>query len=130
MKRIIVLGAVIEKDGKILLARRKQGQGMADKWEFPGGKPQSSEDEKEWLKNKIFDDIMADIEVVDFFEETIYGMGKRELNLRCYRAKLLSDKINSPCRDSFVWAVQEKILDYDLSPADIKIANKLVYNRK
>jgi hypothetical protein len=103
---------------------------MADKWEFPGGKPQSSEDEKEWLKNKIFDDIKADIEVVDFFAETIYGMGKRELNLRCYRAKLLSDKINSPCRDSFVWAVQEKILDYDLSPADIKIANKLVYNRK
>jgi 8-oxo-dGTP diphosphatase len=130
MKRIIVLGAIIEKDGKILLARSKTGQGMAGKWEFPGGRPEPAEPEKDWLKKKIFEDMKAEIEVLDFFAETIYGMGKRELNLRCYMAKLLSDKINPPGRDSFVWAIPDKILDYGLSPADVKIANKLVYNRK
>ena len=30
--------AIIEKEGKILLARRAQDQKLEGKWEFPGGK--------------------------------------------------------------------------------------------
>ncbi len=30
--------AIIENEGKILIARRAEGQNLAGKWEFPGGK--------------------------------------------------------------------------------------------
>ena len=41
MKKIspqIVTAAVIERDGHILIAKRRQGSRFAGKWEFPGGK--------------------------------------------------------------------------------------------
>jgi 8-oxo-dGTP diphosphatase len=34
----VVTAALIEKNGRILLARRKAGKHMGAKWEFPGGK--------------------------------------------------------------------------------------------
>jgi 8-oxo-dGTP diphosphatase len=34
---IIVVAAVIEKDGAFLVTRRQQGVHLAGLWEFPGG---------------------------------------------------------------------------------------------
>ena len=49
-----VVAALIEKDGKYLIARRNHGDIEANgKWEFPGGKVEENENE--------FDYIYADI---------------------------------------------------------------------
>ena len=38
MKPIIVTAAIIQKDAKFLIAKRKKGKHLEGKWEFPGGK--------------------------------------------------------------------------------------------
>jgi 8-oxo-dGTP diphosphatase len=129
MKTIIVLGAIIEKDGKILLARRKAGRGMAGKWEFPGGKLEPGETEQECLKREIMEEMKTVIETGEFFAETVYGMGKREINLKCYKAKLLTEKMKLTDHDAIVWVTPDEVMDYDLSPADAAIAKKLKFGR-
>ena len=42
-----VVAAVIEQDGKILICRRKNKDGSVGKWEFPGGKQEPGETERE-----------------------------------------------------------------------------------
>ena len=42
-KRIEVVAAIIEKNGKILICRRAENKTRALKWEFPGGKLESGE---------------------------------------------------------------------------------------
>ena len=37
-ERIVVVAAVIEQDGRFLVARRLEGTHLAGYWEFPGGK--------------------------------------------------------------------------------------------
>ena len=44
---IRVVAAIIHKDDKILIARRKQGAHLEFKWEYPGGKVEENEDEKD-----------------------------------------------------------------------------------
>ena len=45
MKKLKVVAALIEKDGKYLIARRATGdENVLGKWEFPGGKVESNED--------------------------------------------------------------------------------------
>lgn len=39
----VVAGALIDSDGRVLLAQRPQGKPMAGLWEFPGGKIQPGE---------------------------------------------------------------------------------------
>lgn len=40
---IEVTAAIIEKDDKILIARRAKGKQLAGYWEFPGGKIEADE---------------------------------------------------------------------------------------
>ncbi len=39
----IVIAAIIEKEGKILIVRGAKGQMLKGKWEFPGGKVEDGE---------------------------------------------------------------------------------------
>jgi 8-oxo-dGTP pyrophosphatase MutT (NUDIX family) len=42
-ERIVVVAAVIEQDGRFLVARRLKGTHLAGYWEFPGGKVHQGE---------------------------------------------------------------------------------------
>ncbi|MGB0609029.1 MAG: NUDIX domain-containing protein, partial [Paracoccaceae bacterium] len=44
MKMILVSAvALIDRDGRVLLAQRPEGKSMAGLWEFPGGKVENGE---------------------------------------------------------------------------------------
>lgn len=59
---IPVTAAVIEKDGKVLVAKRKKAY-MGYLWEFPGGKQEDGETLEECLKREIKEELGIDIEV-------------------------------------------------------------------
>ena len=65
MKVIEVVAAVIKKDGKILATQRGYGE-FKGGWEFPGGKPEIGETQKEALKREIQEELNADIKVNDY----------------------------------------------------------------
>ena len=51
---ITVVAALIEKDGKYLIARRSTGSSdVLGKWEFPGGKVEKDESEEHALEREI-----------------------------------------------------------------------------
>lgn len=125
MRTIIVVGAIIEKDGRILLARRAAAESMAGKWEFPGGKLEAKETEKDALKREIKEEMKADIEVGGFYAESSWTAGHHVINLKCYKAKFLSAGIELINHDSIAWVDPKELPKYDMTPADKKIAKKL-----
>ena len=48
-----VTAAVIEKDGKVLIAKRHKGDRHGGRWEFPGGKIDPGETPEECLKREL-----------------------------------------------------------------------------
>ena len=51
---ITVVAALIEKDGKYLIARRSTGSSdVLGKWEFPGGKVEQEETEENAIEREI-----------------------------------------------------------------------------
>ncbi|MHB8127162.1 MAG: (deoxy)nucleoside triphosphate pyrophosphohydrolase [Desulfitobacteriaceae bacterium] len=67
-----VTAAIILKDNKVLIAQRAPDDKFANKWEFPGGKIDPGETPLECLKREIREELDVDIEVLDFFAESIY----------------------------------------------------------
>jgi mutator protein MutT len=125
MKTIVVLGAVIEKDGMILLARRGPGRSMAGKWEFPGGKLEAGETEKECLRREILEELRVETEVGDFLAESSWDAGDKVINLKCYSSRLLFDNIRLTDHDAVVWVKPDELLLYNMTPADTAVAKKL-----
>jgi 8-oxo-dGTP diphosphatase len=54
--RAIVTAAVIEKDGKVLVARRKPGLKAGGMWEFPGGKLEAGESPERGLERELVEE--------------------------------------------------------------------------
>jgi 8-oxo-dGTP pyrophosphatase MutT (NUDIX family) len=79
---ITVTAAIIEKDGLVFAARRKPGRHLAGYWEFPGGKLEPEETEKECLARELLEEFDVLCIVGDFFAESIHeymtGSGKKE----------------------------------------------------
>ncbi len=63
--------AVIKKDGKFLIAKRKKSDFLGGKWEFPGGKIDEFENPRECLKRELKEEFQVETRVGDFICESL-----------------------------------------------------------
>ena len=62
MKLVLVVAcALIDKDGRVLIAQRPKNKGMADLWEFPGGKVEAGERPEETLIRELKEELGIDV---------------------------------------------------------------------
>lgn len=60
---IVVLAAVVEKEGAFLLTRRLKGTHLAGTWEFPGGKCEPNESHERCLRREMMEELAVDVVV-------------------------------------------------------------------
>ena len=119
LKLILVVGAVISKDGKILAAQRKEESSLGGFWEFPGGKIEANETPKEALAREIKEELEADIKI---FEEICtvdheYDFGI--VRLTTFNCSMISDSISLHDHQDTRWLSLHELRDVNWAPADI-----------
>jgi 8-oxo-dGTP diphosphatase len=60
---VLVMGAAIVRDGRVLAARRSLPEGLAGGWEFPGGKVEPGEEPERAVVREIAEELGCGIEV-------------------------------------------------------------------
>ncbi len=58
---LVAAVALIDADGRVLLARRPEGKPMAGLWEFPGGKVEPGETPEAALMRELREELGIDI---------------------------------------------------------------------
>ena len=58
---IVVAAALIDTDGRVLIARRPSGKKMAGLWEFPGGKVERGETPESALIRELREELEIDV---------------------------------------------------------------------
>ena len=88
MSTVIVVAAVIERDGSFLLTLRPDGTHLAGHWEFPGGKVHDSETHVEALRREIFEELDAVARVGDLVHTVTHAYPEKTVQLFFYRCEL------------------------------------------
>ena len=120
---ITVVAALIEKDNKYLIAKRSTGDpNVLGKWEFPGGKVKQDEDEKHAIEREINEEFELKIKAKKYITNNICKYPTKTVDLRLYSCDYISGVFNLHDHSEYTWVDKDKILDYDLCPADIPLA--------
>lgn len=98
-----VTAAVIERDGKILAARRKQGLVAGGLWEFPGGKLEEGEAAERGLARELEEELGVEAKVGEFLCAVPFTGALTSFELVVYRAELLGDDFRLTDHDEIRW---------------------------
>lgn len=110
------------EDGRILIARRKKGKHKG-RWEFPGGKIEKAESPQDALVRELQEELKLNINKkhLVFFDINITD----NIAIFSFFAKLCMDSPSSTDHDKIQLVSPEKLTDYPLLEADIKIAKHI-----
>jgi mutator protein MutT len=129
MKKIIVVAALIEKEGKYLIARRASGdENVLGKWEFPGGKVEPNEDELTAIEREIREEFELEVKAIKFITNNVCEYPTRIVDLRLYECKYVSGEFKLHDHFEKKYVDKEEIITYDLCPADIPLAEYIKEN--
>jgi 8-oxo-dGTP diphosphatase len=98
-----VVAAVIEKDGKILVARRKPGLVAGGMWEFPGGKLEDGETAEKCLERELEEELGVRSRVGGLLCSVPFTGALMTFELLVFRTVLLSDSFKLTDHDEIRW---------------------------
>lgn len=129
MKKIHVVAAVIsamnERGRKVILATQRGYGEFKGWWEFPGGKLEEGETEKEALVREIKEELDAEIEVTDKIDTIEYDYPNFHLSMSCYWCKLKELEFVLKEHEDARWLTKEELSEVQWLPADIALIEKL-----
>jgi 8-oxo-dGTP diphosphatase len=120
-----VTAAILIKDAKILIAKRKADDRQANKWEFPGGTVEQDESPEACLKREMQEEFGIEVTIGEYIGESIYPYSHGVIKLLAYRAHWASGKIVLKDHADYRWVSSAQLTGYDFAAADIPIVEKL-----
>ena len=123
---IDVTAAIIQREGQILAARRKEGSHMAGYWEFPGGKIEFGETPEQCLQRELKEELNIESRIGPFFEESCFDYGTKQIRLLSYFVDYIGGTFTLNDHDEIKWLHVHQLLTLEWAPADIPLVEKLV----
>lgn len=127
---LVVAAAIVIDNKRLLIAQREEGSNMEFKWEFPGGKLEQDETPEEGLIREIKEELDMVIEPVDIFKVVRHRHNEKDILLLAYICRLIEGEGRAVECNDFKWISFDELGQYEYTPADVAIVEKLKENRK
>jgi mutator protein MutT len=121
----LVAAAIIISKGKVLLARRKQGDSHQGFWEFPGGAVEPGETLEECLARELMEELGVAATVAEVIARNEHRSARGSMDLVALRAHVGSNEFTLTAHDAIEWVDPRDLGRYRLAPADEPIAAAL-----
>ena len=125
---IVALALFRKSDQKYLLTRRGPGQSGAGEWEFPGGKIETGESQKQALIREIQEELSIHLDEQDliYISENLQQYQTKAVQIFLWKLEIdYNPQIILTEHDQSVWLSKDQILKYNLSLGDKPFINLL-----
>lgn len=121
----IIVGAAIIESGRVLACARSEPPEFAGRWEFPGGKVESGESDKDALVRECLEELGVSVEIFEQVGMDVPLAHGRAV-LRVYAARLLNgDRPQLLEHADMRWLAADELDSVDWLPADAPIVAAL-----
>jgi mutator protein MutT len=121
---VVVLAAVIERDGRILVTRRLDHSHLAGLWEFPGGKCDPGESHEACLARELREELGVESRIKEEILVTEHAYPDRTVRLHFHRCEIDNDP-QPLLGQQMKWVTSAELQTLDFPPADMQLIQVL-----
>ncbi|HEY1838542.1 MAG TPA: (deoxy)nucleoside triphosphate pyrophosphohydrolase [Rhizomicrobium sp.] len=116
----MVAVALIDADGRVLIAQRPPGKAMAGLWEFPGGKLEAGERPEETLIRELREELSITVKEPCLAPFTFASHGYPEFHLLMplYLCRRWEGIVTPLEHTALKWVRPKDLVNYPMPPAD------------
>lgn len=124
---LVAACALIDSDGRVLLAQRPAGKPMAGLWEFPGGKVETGERPEETLIRELKEELGIDVSEPCLAPLTFASHTYPDFHLLMplYVCRRWEGTVAPQERQALAWVRPSRLRDYEMPPADVPLVSHL-----
>ena len=117
---LVVACALIDADGRVLIAQRPQGKQLAGLWEFPGGKVEAGERPEETLIRELHEELGITVQEPCLAPLTFASHAYQSFHLLMplYVCRRWEGFVTAREHNKLAWVRPNKLRDYPMPPAD------------
>ena len=125
---LVVACALVDPDGRVLLARRPEGKAMAGLWEFPGGKVMPGELPETALIRELEEELGIDVTEACLAPLTFasHAYDTFHLLMPLYVCRKWSGQAMAREGQELKWVKPVRLRDYPMPPADEPLIGHLI----
>jgi 8-oxo-dGTP diphosphatase len=123
---MVVVAAVIEAEGRILVCQRKHGTRHGLKWEFPGGKVEHGEEPRAALIRELREELAIDAKIereIVRYEHSYPG--RDAILLIFYRVTQFTGTPVNIVFETIEWTAAGSLHEYDFLDGDLDFVRRL-----
>ena len=119
-RKIRVVGAMIEKDGRYLITQRPPTATLPLLWEFPGGRVEAGESDQAALARELREEMGIEVQVGDRAIHVEHAYEGYDIDFCVYRCRLVGGEIQHLRVHDHRWVRPAELDDYEFPAADEK----------
>lgn len=121
-----IIASIIIKNEKILIAKRGKEDEHFGKWEFPGGKLEQGETEKECLARELFEEFKINATIGEYFCSSFFQKNEQNYEMKMYFVNSYEGEITLTEHLEVKLVSKNDLKNYEMPDPDIPVAEKLV----
>ncbi|MGE3832486.1 MAG: (deoxy)nucleoside triphosphate pyrophosphohydrolase [Parvibaculaceae bacterium] len=120
--------ALVDSDGRVLIAKRPEGRSMAGLWEFPGGKIEKGERPEPALIRELKEELGIDVSEACLAPLTFasHTYENFQLLMLLYVCRRWSGTVAALEGQEIAWVKPNRLRTYPMPPADIPLIPHLI----
>jgi 8-oxo-dGTP diphosphatase len=125
---LVTACALVDADGRVLIAQRPEGKQLAGLWEFPGGKVEKGETPEECLIRELREELGIETQAACLAPLTFASHSYDDFHLLMplYVCRRFSGVPEAKEAQALKWVRPNRLRDYPMPPADAPLIPFLI----
>ncbi len=125
-RKIRVVGAMIEQDGRYLITQRPPTASLPLLWEFPGGRVEAAETDEQALARELEEEMGIAVRVGERVIHVEHSYASYDIDFCVYRCEIRAGAIQHIRVHTHRWVRPEDLDQYEFPAADEKTVARLL----